>query len=942
MSTKGQIPSPLRYCASCALTLLLWAVWLALGALLAMQAYVAVAKDLPVPGFVLRRIESSLAAQDISVRFGAAHFDPAGRILLENVQLRLRNFEEPVFSSRLVYARKNIWSVLAGRTVPDEVNFEGATLQLPAIFSPSGTAEPLLREISGEIRFVPGEIHIDQVSFHVGTMPVTITGVMAPPRNLQGKPLGAATAVSRFLQYGRQVALLLPRLQAADHPALRIEATPRPQGGTNLAMLLTADGVHDAPNLPVDLGKFAVTAHWAWDGVRPHPMRIHAAMHEIDGPRETKVENLRATVRLEPPSMEFAAVAWADASVAADRVEALGENWENPVISATFSVRDAAGDFTAALKSHDEVFAVAGEGNLREKSARIDAAGRIPPLLVSGLLARYGPKLEPYFRLADPIGVVSETRFGPGWKFAGFTSQVNGGRMDSHGVGITSARGRIDIDAGLNFLAHDAQLVAGENVARGSYWMNFHTANYRMLLTGRLRPPDISGWFRGEWWTNFWANFSFPMAPPQADVDVQGCWKNPRLTSYFGSTDAVRPVVLGADFERARARIFVRPQFAHVLELAVERGGGTQRATGSFTRTAVYGAAPPTSTVDYDFTGNLDLATYKKMGGEAAEKLLDDLKFDQPPQVHVEGHTDVAEGKAVHHGHFTGETQGGMQYAGFPVDGLSIAGTVNGEDLTLDRVDFGFAKGHGRARVGLTGDREARRLSLEGTLQDADLARTILAVEDFENTRTGTKGKSVAGSKFIKRASGGKFDLTLSAQGATKDLINLRGTGSAQLSGTELGEIHLFGLLSQVLSAVALNFSSLKLDAARTTFQLGDGRIHFPDIKVTGPTAAIDAKGDYLLESKTLDFTAKLKPYEETHNPLTAVVGMVMNPLTSIFELKLTGPLAKPTWSVTLGQGPKPEAPAVPTPGAAEAKSGSAVEPIPVKDASVAEPPQKR
>jgi len=76
-------------------------------------------------------------------------------------------------------------------------------------------------------------------------------------------------------------------------------------------------------------------------------------------------------------------------------------------------------------------------------------------------------------------------------------------------VKITAARGRIDI-AGKSFLASDARVEMGENFARGTYWMDFATTDYRMLLDGRVRPADINGWFNGNWWLNFWnARFAF-------------------------------------------------------------------------------------------------------------------------------------------------------------------------------------------------------------------------------------------------------------------------------------------------------------------------------------------------------------------------------------------------------------------------------------------------
>jgi hypothetical protein len=935
----------LRYCASCVLTLVLWAVWLLLGAVIAIQCYIGIVKDLPVPAFILRHIEAGLAAENVTVRFGAAHFDPTGRLLLENVQVHVRGFEEPLFSSRLVYAHKSIWSVLAGRPVPDEVRFEGATLQLPAIFSPSGTTEPLLREMAGRVRFDSGECHIDQLAFHVGSMSVSVSGIVTQPRSVHGKPLETQAIVGRFLQYGRQIALFLPQLQAADRPALNIEASARPQGGTNLAFMFTADAVRAPAGLAVEIGPLFVSGHWAWDGVRPHAMRLHVAAQSVNGPNALTAANVRGTLMLEPPELEFATVAWVEARLAAGNVHALGEDWVLPVVTGSYSLRDGAAQFRAAMRSHDELLVSTGEASTHDRTARIDLDGLVPPALVTGLLTRYGPKLEPYFRFGDPVDLQARVTVAAGWKFAGLATRVHGGRLDSHGVQITSARGRIDVDSGLNFLAYDAELVAGENVARGSYWMNFHTFDYRMLLAGRLRPADITGWFRGDWWPNFWKNFSFPAVPPQADVDVQGCWKDPSRTSYFGSTDATKPVVLGAEFDHARTRVFVRPQFAHVLDLAVERAGGTQRASGWFQRTGGAPGQPDnSSSYDYDLAGNLDLAAYEAMGGATAAKLLASWHFDQPPQLHAVGHTDLSDGKAVSTAHFTGDAKGGLQYSGFPLEGLSVDGGVQGDDYRLDRVDFQFAGGRGSAKATLGGPADARHLALETSLKDADLVRTIRAFEDFEANRTGTKSTSMAGSKFIKRASGGKLELAFNAQGNPADVASLRGSGTAQLTGGELGEIHLFGLLSQVMSAVALNFTSLKLDAARTSFQLADGRVHFPDVRITGPSAMIEAKGDYLFASKSLDFTAKLKPYEESHNPLTAVVGIVINPLTSIFELKLTGPLAKPSWSIVLGQGPKPEAPAGGTGGipapvivpAAPAAAGPATSP-----ASPADPPKK-
>src|SRR3954463_11797299 len=136
MSTRPKpATTALRFCASCLVTLFCWALWIVLGATLAALLYVAVAHELPVPGFVLRRAEAELAQAGLTLKFGRARFDPTGKLLLEDVQFRANQYDEPLLTCRVLYLHRDLWSVLAGRPIPDETRLEGATLQLPAMLS---------------------------------------------------------------------------------------------------------------------------------------------------------------------------------------------------------------------------------------------------------------------------------------------------------------------------------------------------------------------------------------------------------------------------------------------------------------------------------------------------------------------------------------------------------------------------------------------------------------------------------------------------------------------------------------------------------------------------------------------------------------------------------------------------------------------------------------
>ncbi|MEJ1972277.1 MAG: hypothetical protein WDM96_07385 [Lacunisphaera sp.] len=54
------------------------------------------------------------------------------------MQLRTRQFEDPLLTCRLLYIRHDFWSLLAGRPAPSEIQIEGASLYLPAMLSRHG------------------------------------------------------------------------------------------------------------------------------------------------------------------------------------------------------------------------------------------------------------------------------------------------------------------------------------------------------------------------------------------------------------------------------------------------------------------------------------------------------------------------------------------------------------------------------------------------------------------------------------------------------------------------------------------------------------------------------------------------------------------------------------------------------------------------------------
>ncbi|MBI2814241.1 MAG: AsmA-like C-terminal region-containing protein [Opitutae bacterium] len=900
------VPTLLRFCASCGATVACWAVWLVLGGTLIALIYIATARELPVPDFMLRRAEAELAKAGLTLRFGRARLDPAGIVLLEDVRFRTRSFEEPVLTCRFLYVRRELWSVLAGRPVPDEIRLEGAALQLPAMLSPSGTVEPLMHDVALVLRHEGQRWLVDQFTGRVGRLTVTAQGEVTPP-SARVPGVAALTPdeiVGRALQIGRQLAVKLPLLEAFEQPALAIRLDSPPETGNHAHLLLTAAGADRPGGLPLTLGPLAASGTLRLDGAGSRPLRLHVAASRASYQADYRAEAVRAICTIDVQPDKFTARP-RDAQIAAGRLTAPDVAVLGPVLHAELDhwpeVRA-----TVAAQLDGEFLAAEVDAKLLEQSARVRAEGRVSPELIGRVLTRITPRAAPYFVFGDPVWFRATAELDPGWKFARLSGRVDARRLDSRSVKITAARGRIDIE-GMSFLASDARVELGDQFATGSYWMNFLSSDYRMLLDGRLRPVEITGWFRGDWWLNFWnARFAFPAAPPAANVEVAGRWRDPAQTVYFGRADARDATVWGGEFERVQALIFLRPNFTHGLALAATRAGGAQQLTGTFRRVAGPGM-PALGRFEFDFESTAEPAVLNRMLEGKLAAVLDLLKFSTPPRVHAQGTLGAAADCS-----FTGTATGGLHFHGFPLESARVSGGVTGDDVRLDMIEFSAAGGKGSGKAAVHGPADYRRLGFDLYVNGADLARSIRAFREYQAGPGGGK-TAAADSDFMKRAEGGRLDLGLSATGQPGDLASFTGNGNAALTGAELGEIHLFGLLSQVLSGLSLKFSSLKLDAAHTSFRLEQGRLLFPDLKINGPSAVIDARGNFTFATQALDFTARFKPYEDNLNLLTAVVGIVLNPLTSILELKLSGPIANPEWSVVVsGSRSHPEAPATP------------------------------
>ncbi|MBL9187424.1 MAG: hypothetical protein JNK23_08110 [Opitutaceae bacterium] len=891
----------------------LWTVWLALVLLLAAQIYVVTAREVAVPGFVLRSLEDRLDRSGFRAKFGRTAFDLSGRLYADNVALSLPPFAEPLVTARSVFVRLDPLLLAIGLVEPREIRLSGVAVAAPAMLSPTGRVEELLSDLDVTLEPERGAVVVRQFSGRLAGLTLTAHGKLAlggfTPARSSGENL-AATIGKNLPRWSRQALALVEALGRCEAPALDLEFSPSPGGSAAIRLRALARVARLPGPAAAEAHALEISTRIVLFGEAP-PSHIDAAAAELRLPGGILARGVQARLlgrlRLDDAGFDLRELLFTADSVAAEGATATA-------LSARLLPRPLpAVAVTATARILGAPLGVQAEADLETRRGTARFAGAISPGVLDVISARTGAEVRRFFDFDSLAIERGEVRFGPGGKFEHLTARVAVPVVRAYGVTMTDGRVLAELEPG-KFHAPEAFARIGENFARGSYQHNLATHEHRFLLSGRLRPLAISGWFRSGWWERFFQQFDFTAAPPEADVDVRGVWRQGWQSRVFVFADSAQPVIRGAGLDRVRTRLFIRPGFIDSLELLATRGEG--RATGRFTHTADTAAAE-WRTVDIAFDSTLELPTIAQILGPPIADFFQPFQLAQAPTARVEGRFahPAAPGGAATKLKIAARSMGEFRFHGFPLQDVAFNATIDADKLNIDDMRGLFAGGRvtGHARAWGTG--EQRRLAFDVALGDASLGPLVTGVNAFFAARRGVP--PAAPGKFVQDKAGVHVDLAAKAEGGINDALSYRGTGTGLLRGASLGEVPLLGALSGLFT-----FTALRFNEARGDFNIEGARLVFPKITLRGANSAIDGSGTYSLERRELDFNAKIFPFQESGNVIKSVVGAVLTPLSNAFEVRLTGPLDKPEWSLANFSRPTPtgEDPPVPAPPPAGSK----------------------
>ncbi len=869
-----------------------WTIWVALGLVAMVQVYVISSREFALPRFLAEALEARLTASGLQATFGSTHFDPAGRLLVENLRVRLPGFEEPVAEARAVYIRLDPWALLTGRFAPIEERATGLTLRVPAMLSPSGRADEIIRDADLEVLPADGRFDIPCFSAWVGPLAVAGHGSvrLSPGRAGNRGPLpGAQWFAQHYPQWSRAMAAELGRLKAFEQPRLALDFVAPEQGAGSLTATFRADAVKLDEPVVVEARGIAATGGW----------NLAAGAGGLtDLTLEIRQANVAGTIRLGAVAAVAHGVGWIQdgsggrpvaglVQLCADQVATAAGVIVAPSVEVDCRHYPKLGGAVAA-RLWDQLVSVRGDVDLERRAGRAEIAAVVGPGVLEFLRQRMGWDLRPYVQLTHPVDVAGLVSFGPGWRFERVDGRVAAEGVTALGVRVDSARGRIAFD-GRRLVARDAFAQVGDNYARGTFEDDIAQGTYRFLLDGRLRPLDITPWIDGDWWPALFGNFDFAAAPPTASADVRGSWTDGRQSAVFVNVDAPGVAVRGVRFDDVRTRIFARPQFVEALDLTARQGDG--EAAGSFTRRYDL-AADDWQSVDVAVTSTLDLGAIGRLLGPDWASALTPFAFRRPPHVVFRGRfTGPAAAEGAHQT-FRAEVRsdGPFLYHDFPLDRVAFVANVRDDAVALTDVDASVAGGAMTGQATVTGAAPNQKLRFAADLKNARLWQAVAILDDFSARQAGRK--PTADNRFIQGRTDVLLDLALQAQGSLSNAYDFQGGGTAYLRGGEITQVRMLGLLSELFRFTALRFTT-----ARAVFRLDGPQVIFSDIDVTGANSAIRADGTYRLDRHQLDVRARVDPFEQSRSfPQKFVDGFFFTPLSNLLEVRLTGTIEKPKW----------------------------------------------
>lgn len=844
--------------------------------------------DLPVPDFIRDRLEQEFTARGFTLAFEHAQIDPTARIVAERVTLAPHRFGGAIVAAGRVVVELDRLKLVAGRVEFVALDAEELRILCPPSLSPSGEAVPLLEIASLRLQHHAGVWRVPGMVAAIGPVEVIARGMF----NASAAPLDPATKplpdldhlLDEFARLAPEVVRGLAQLTPLQEPRLDVTFRGALDEPITIDVNVKVAGIRD--ERVGELRGLQARTHVTLRGdPTTAPVRLTARVEHFKRVDVVQAESIELNAEwLAFPTRENF-LPW-QVNVAAGRVLHEKGTVNAPVL-AIYPLAYPLVELTAGMVLEGEPITIAAEADVRARSAEVDVHGGAGRTWLQRASEILGRDVTYYATITTPPDVSAHATIAPDLQFVGADFRVVTPPMIARKVPLDRARVRGHVSRQGMRIDH-LEFSRGDESGSGSYQSDFRDRDYRFRLTGSVRPPGISGWF-GPWWERFWRDYEFRGPPPVFDLDAHGNWLRPEPILMTGSGRATNVAIRGIPCDAVDTRLFVRPNYFDLFDATIRRPEG--RLDGSVSLRFERGNPVPLWQ-QFAFSSNADLVELARIFGAGGEEWLAPYRYTVPPNVTVIGAVTRQEKDydvRLDIGLNTGEE---FRYLDFPFSWLTTRIVVKNRHVTLPEIYAGYAQGV------LTGNAvvDAGQLTFDAKLVDSDFDLATKIYSDYVDRNFPTPPEPDEANSMVREDYGGELSLALAATGPVADLKAFNGKGELELTDSKLYQLKVIGIFSDMFGS---GLGTFGFTDAKGAFDVRRDRVIFPNLRVTGRTARLDANGAYSLADGNIDFRVRLEALRESSGFITKLLGVVVNPLTNLlFEARLTGTLRNPKRNV--------------------------------------------
>ncbi len=910
-------------------------------------------QPLQLPDFVRNAIEAGLRAQGVSVRFSAMEITLTGSLWLREPKIYLAGTPDPVAEAEALQIQPDwlelAWSHKFGL---NRLGLQNARLYCPPEISPSGTRETIVGDFDLVVANTGGDwwrldylrarilnAHIlAQGTFVVPVRPVAPPGV--PPAPVSGgpavppgKPLAAApTLAAQYRALARQLEGMQENFALAQNPAVTLRLEGADSGHTTIKVFAQVDGAEPpVENANLTLGRLWARGTAEWDG-----RTVRAAVPAIVWLESLKFEE--SSAKGKERDTVAGGPAWLRVQLADGAQGVFGRPSQAWCIISPVTVYGLAFDSMASvvnLTSGSNIdfnyyaargnywLKAQGQADLHTRSVALDFGAYADPAVVLAAARLQMPKELASLKFDRPPRLDGHITLAPDFKpeALDFDLQTGGAHIDNINLYALQARGRLT-PADLN--VKNVTFWNPQWRVQGSYSQNLKTQDFRILARGNLNPLTLDP-YMDTWWPQVWA-FVVPGASwPLADIDYQGCWDKLANQTLFGSVSLAGGRAKGVLIDDLALRIYLRQDVVGVYDLAANAHGG-----GALTGAMLWMKMPPyhkNYEIRYLFDSTLPLASAAMLAGNDVVDLTRPLECPTPPHLVVDLRTG---GSANPQANVTVTKLQASLPAPFkaynvPLDSLQGNATIYNSFTDIPELHFGIAGGQVVATAAINRVSSGNELAFNVTLIAGHHTGVLYALSQMkdpdEHTApspanvtvapvggapppTGAAGTPAAPKSAVNAMNDltrpGKMDLTMGARVLLGNKDSFVAAGHARVYEAKMGQLQLFGPLSNILSGTFMPLGSFDLNAAESDIQIAHQYARFPNLRIVGPSARVVSAGLYNFNSEHLNFTALFFPLSSWNVPVVSQIISLFSSLNNTVTVNLTGTLDNPDWSLNM------------------------------------------